>query len=1051
MVLGLSLLVSLLPSPAATQSEPPPGPEAIVNIAQVSLPEGMQDPNIDNNTDSAILARAALLLIEKLSLGGDGLFTFVLQGSQTQSLQVQTQNGQGGSGALAMGVGTYELSEDLHPDFGLVNLTCSDGNSDSQVSGSRDTGFLATLVIAESESVTCRFENQAYSELRLQVELDQGSGLFAYPHTLESPAQLANPIEISATSGSTEALLEPLWAGNYQIEALQKQGFELIASQCSGLEPTGLVLPQDSDGNGVLEGDSLSLTVTPGSQGLCQLRYRSATPAVELFKSAVKGPTYIGNDTYGLSYRLEVANGGSAQLAVTSLTDDLNDLLSQTVVVTQVGAARLVAPPLGFAGTLNADFDGGTGLKGSSTQLIATPGNLAPGESLTVEFDLQITRKPGATYIDNLAEVAAEGAGQSVDDVSSDPAASEQITIESARQRLAVWSLLSSTKAQAQAGGSPSGVTRIFFSPFGLVYDARSGAPLAGARVNMLDSNGTPIDASVFFAGQQGQVTSASGAYYFDINVDSPLAPTDGLYYLAVTPPSGYLAPSDLRPALPGALSLPSGEGQVLVSNQTPAAFAEQGAAIPAHYLAFDIGSSRHRVAGNHLPLDPVSGSVVNLVKSADEQEIEAGDMVGWRLQANNLTNAQLNNVNLQDQLPPGLSYVDGSAMLALGGQPSVPNVQVSGQTLSFTGLSLAAKDSLVITFLTRSSTALKTGTLTNQAQIFDQGGAALSNVASDSVSVAVPPVFGCSDVLGRSFQDANANGYHDMGEEGLAGVVIYTARGLKITSDRYGRFHVPCAQIPSDERGQNMILKVDTNTLPQGCQMTSENPRVIRLTAGKLAKVSFGAVCAKSIRVTLCEAVFVPGQTQIQGQWGAHLQTLVDLVQKSPSRVLLSHPTTADPVLAQARLRRLSDYLRGKAQNVGFEASISTETSPDVGACPAGNYGPAVTLPPSSKPAQALPPIRACQGPSRAGSGLSYCEALSQLKIDEYPAYRSRGVRVADYNAYVGHVEEWKRDYQRSQDQKAAWSAAQIKQVQQDLSKRFYQLLDYKQRYIAL
>ena len=1055
LALVLTWLVVVCPSLVGAQSSGPQtpstsSPETIVNIAQVTVPSGVIDPDINNNTDSAFLSRAARLLIEKLSQGGDGQFDFSLSGAQTSSQQLTTVDGQASSGYQVVAAGTYNLTEAEQATFGLVSLSCSDQDGDTQVSGSRDTGFSATLVIAEGEDVACQFENHAYAQLRLRLELDQGAGVFSYPHTLESPTQLPNPVEISPTGGLGEALLEPLWSGDFQIETLQKQGFELISSKCSGLDPAKLSLPQDSDGNGVLDGDVLGLAIAPGEQGDCLLRYRSAAPDVRLFKQATSGPNYVGNDSYALTYRLEVVNSGSAQLSLTSLTDDLTDLLSQTAGVTFVGEPRLIAPPAGFTGSLNPDFDGATGLKGTSSELIATPGNLAPEETLQVEFDVLVTRKLGATYLDNIAEVNADGAGQSVSDLSSDPANQEPISIESARLRLAFLSWLGARPAQAQSGGNANNVTRIYFAPYGTVYDARSGAPLAGASLRMLNSSGSPIDGSVFYSGQQGQTTAANGAYYFDINVDSPLAPADGLYYLSITPPSGYLAPSSLRPALPGALSLPAGEGEVLVSNQTPAAFAQQGAAIPAYYLAFDIGSSRRRVTGNHLPLDPVDGSVVNLLKSADEQDIQAGDILGWRLHANNLTNAQISNARLLDTLPPGLSYVDGSARMMVGGVTSEPQVTVSGQSLSFTALSMTAQDSLVITFLTRSSAALKPGTLTNQAQLFDQGGAALSNLASDSVTVATAPVFGCSDVLGRSFEDTNANGYHDLGEEGLPGVVIYTAKGLKITSDRYGRFHVPCAQIPDDERGQNMILKVDANTLPQGCQITTENPRVIRLTAGKLTKVSFGAVCPKTIRVTLCEPVFVPGQTQIQGQWGAHLQTLVDLVQKSPSQVLLSHPTQAEPELAQARLRRLSDYLRGKAQTAGFEASISTETSPDLSACPSGNYGPAVTLPPASQPAQALPPIRTCTQGS-AAPGLSFCAALKQLKVEDYSQYQARGVRVADYNAYVGHVEEWKRDYQESQAQKEAWSDADIRQVQQELSQRFYQLLDYRKRYIAL
>lgn len=1037
--------------------------DTIVNVAQVTLPEGAIDPDPNNNTDSAFLDRGARLKIDKLSQGSDGDFEFTLVGNQTDTLVISTSDGQGSTGYQPIAAGSYNLQESQHPDFGLALASCSDADGNSLVSGDRDTGFVANLNIDEGEDVACSFTNQAYADITLRVALTQGSGVFSYPHNLESPLSLPDLLEITTSDLQGQTAVGSIWPGAYQIEALQKSGFELVGTQCSGLAGESLTLPQDTNGNGVIDEDVLIFTLGANTALDCALDYRAAAPVLRIYKSSVSGPIYVGEDTYQLSYRLDIHNLGTAQLSLLSVTDDLTDLFSLTATPLEVGEPDIADAPAGFTGSLNPDFDGGTGLKGTSVELIETPGNLAPGESLAIEFDVRLERLDGATYVDNIASGTAQGAGEVTSDGSSDPNSVELITADSARQesqRLATMALPdllaggpSPALAQVNPNDNPDGVTRVFFSPVGQVYDARSGQPLSGVRLSLLDSNGSTIDASVFFSGQQGQITGDDGFYFFDINVDSALAPADGRYYLAVEPPSGYLAPSSLRPALPGLLALPSGQGDYLVSNQNPASLADQGSAVPAYYLAFDIGSSRMRIVGNHLPLDPVSGDTVNLTKAADKTQIEAGDLVGWRLQANNLTSANLANAYLLDSLPAGLTYVEDSAQVTVQGVTSAPGVTQNGQSLRFEGLSLGPNQSLVLRFLTRLSPALKAASLTNQAQLFDAGGAALSNVANATISIQTPPVFGCSDVLGRSFEDANANGYHDLDEEGLPGVVVYTAKGLKITSDRYGRFHVPCAQMPEDERGQNMILKVDERTLPQGCQITTENPRVIRLTAGKLSKVSFGAVCPKTIRVTLCDGVFVAGSTQIQGQWGGHLQTLVDLVQKGPSQLALSHPSQGDSELARQRLSRLSRYLKGKAATAGFQTVITARTSPDVSACPTGNFGPAVTLPPADTAPQPLPQIRECDTQERykPEPGLSYCQALSQLRVEPYSAYQMRGARVQDYNAYVGHVEEWKRDYKQSQAQKSNWSEQQASKVQRELSQRFYQLLDYRRRHIAL
>lgn len=75
-------------------------------------------------------------------------------------------------------------------------------------------------------------------------------------------------------------------------------------------------------------------------------------------------------------------------------------------------------------------------------------------------------------------------------------------------------------------------------------------------------------------------------------------------------------------------------------------------------------------------------------------------------------------------------------------------------------------------------------------------------------------PVFVCSEVIGKVFEDPNFNGQQDDGEAGMPGVRIATVNGKIITTDEYGRYHVPCAMLPRDT-GSNFLLKVDPRSLP--------------------------------------------------------------------------------------------------------------------------------------------------------------------------------------------------------------------------------------------
>ena len=90
-----------------------------------------------------------------------------------------------------------------------------------------------------------------------------------------------------------------------------------------------------------------------------------------------------------------------------------------------------------------------------------------------------------------------------------------------------------------------------------------------------------------------------------------------------------------------------------------------------------------------------------------------------------------------------------------------------------------------------------------------------------------------------------------------MPGVRLATVDGTVITTDENGLFSVPCAALPAD-RGSNFILKVDDRSLPTGYRMTTENPRVMRLTPGMMTEMNFGAALGNVVRVDLNSNAFV-------------------------------------------------------------------------------------------------------------------------------------------------------------------------------------------------
>ncbi|WP_318493039.1 hypothetical protein [Photobacterium leiognathi] len=75
--------------------------------------------------------------------------------------------------------------------------------------------------------------------------------------------------------------------------------------------------------------------------------------------------------------------------------------------------------------------------------------------------------------------------------------------------------------------------------------------------------------------------------------------------------------------------------------------------------------------------------------------------------------------------------------------------------------------------------------------------------------------------------------------EDGIPGVRLITTEGIKIETDQFGRYHIP-DQWVKDKKGKNFLVKVDTDSLPTGMKVISENPKVQRITPNVLAKFNF-------------------------------------------------------------------------------------------------------------------------------------------------------------------------------------------------------------------
>jgi len=229
-------------------------------------------------------------------------------------------------------------------------------------------------------------------------------------------------------------------------------------------------------------------------------------------------------------------------------------------------------------------------------------------------------------------------------------------------------------------------------------------------------------------------------------------------------------------------------------------------------------------------------------------------------------------------------------------------------------------------------------GDLTNRAWAQSVSGVRVSNVATATVRIRPEHVFNCSDVIGKVFHDRNQNGVQDgvqglildddvrstgkygispeveeFGEAGIPNARVVTPRGTIITTDEHGRFHVPCAALPGG-RGENFTLKLDPRSLPSGFRIVTENPRTIRLTAGKMARLNFGVALSRVIDIDLTGTAFQTGTSAPSADLIAALDGLLPVLEDAPSTIRLSYLDQGEgDRAAWARMRAVEVYLRDR------------------------------------------------------------------------------------------------------------------------------------------
>jgi uncharacterized repeat protein (TIGR01451 family)/fimbrial isopeptide formation D2 family protein len=315
------------------------------------------------------------------------------------------------------------------------------------------------------------------------------------------------------------------------------------------------------------------------------------------------------------------------------------------------------------------------------------------------------------------------------------------------------------------------------------------------------------------------------------------------------------------------------------------------------------------------------------LTKTALVSTAKRGEKVPYVIEARDVP---FNPARIIDVMPPGFAFVDGSAIA--NGQKVVP--AIDGRRLTFDALVPDAKGHIKLELVLVATASVNPGVSVNQAQLVDPDTGQVVATARARVTILAEAVFDCGDIIGKVFDDRNRNGYQDEGEPGLPAVRVATVHGLLVTTDPDGRFNIPCADIPDADIGSNFIVKLDTRTLPTGYHVTTENPRRVRLTRGKVVKLNFGASISRLVRLELNGKVFAQGSAALLPKWQAGLDKLVTALEAESSVLEITY-RGSDGALARARLRAVKEAISARWREVPNHYELAIDTRIVAGGAP--------------------------------------------------------------------------------------------------------------------
>jgi uncharacterized repeat protein (TIGR01451 family) len=239
----------------------------------------------------------------------------------------------------------------------------------------------------------------------------------------------------------------------------------------------------------------------------------------------------------------------------------------------------------------------------------------------------------------------------------------------------------------------------------------------------------------------------------------------------------------------------------------------------------------------------------IQITKSGDRASAQPGDTVVYRLSVRNNSDIALQNITLNDVLPAGFKFVEGSIRAKFGDVAVPVALQHQGQTQTLRlTLNLPVDGVVNLSYAAQLTTDALRGNGTNLASVtgarVDNNLEVQDGPASHKVRMSAGLFSDCGILLGRVFEDRNFDGEQQTGEPGIPNAVVYLEDGNRVTTDPDGLFSVKC-MLPGYHTGVLDPLSVPGYRLAPNRRFIERNSasRLVNLAPGSMVRMNFGVM----------------------------------------------------------------------------------------------------------------------------------------------------------------------------------------------------------------